>query len=358
MSNAIETLAKVDVCCHFDGALPEATLRRLANARNRPEAGDKATFQKAVLAKTWAELQAARQRVRTLFASEQELEDAAADLGRALVAQTIVHAEVVVDPLGFANVDLAPLDVLCAIDRGFQSVISEDEESFLSWVLIVELRRDVDSTAALALIEAVTADIELPPRLGGIAIAGEGEAQAGIAALTDVLKMAREKDLRVVATAGEECKGHNPVGKARVREALAAGVQRLVGGSAALLDPDATLQLRAHRLPIVVLPSAQVLHGAAKSLAQHPVRKMKDAGLFTVIGSGWPTLLGTSLAGEFEHLSQHHHWRLDDIRNVTNRAIEAAFMHPNLRFGLARTVETWRHRPLPNAAAKGDNWSL
>ncbi|MSP93172.1 MAG: hypothetical protein EXR79_15460 [Myxococcales bacterium] len=358
MSGAIDTLAKVDLCCHFDGALPLPTLLRLAKARQRPEGGDLATLKRTLHATTLDKLQAGRAWVRTAFASEQELEDAATDLGRTLIDQTVIHVELHVDPLGFEHVDAGPLEVLCAIDRGLQACLTEREDVFLSWVLIADIRRDLDPTAADALVDAITLELEMPPKLGGLAVGFEGEKEAGLAALAATFERAKAAGLSRVVTAGEVTQGHNPVGKMRVKEAMSLGVQRVVGATAALLDPDATLKLRAHRLPVVVLPSAQVLWGATRSVATHPMRKMKEAGFFTTVGSGWPTLLHTSLAGEFEHLATHHHWRLDDVRNATTRAIEAAFMVPGLRFGLARTVETWRHRPLPTAAAKGDSWSL
>lgn len=151
---------------------------------------------------------------------------------------------------------------------------------------------------------------------------------------------------------------HDRGGKDRVAEALKLGAQRLIGGTAALQDQALVLQLRAHRLPVLLLPTAQVVTGAARSMAQHPLKKMKEAGIFTTIGTGWPTLLGTSLTAEFEALSKHHQWRLDDIRNATTRAVEAAFMGPTLRFQLARTIEIWRHRPFAGPAPKGDSWSL
>ena len=98
--------------------------------------------------------------------------------------------------------------------------------------------------------------------------------------------------------------------------------------------------------------------GAVRGMSSLPVRKMKDASLFVTVGSGWPTLTGTSLAGELELLAKNHQWRLDDVRNATTRAIEAAFMDATLRFQLARTIEIWRHRPMAPVAGKGDNWSM
>jgi adenosine deaminase len=230
------------------------------------------------------------------------------------------------------------------------SVTEEEDERFLSWVLVPELRRDQTAEEAETLVRSLLeAELE---RVGGIAVSGEGEAGLTALHLAGALNLAREAGLGRVVAAGD----HGP--KERVLEAIEMGAQRLTGATAALKDPALLLQLRAHRTPVVVLPTWQVTTAAARSMNSLPLRKLKEAGVFMALGTGWPTLLGTSMTGELEQMARWHHWRLDDMRNATTRAIEAAFMEPNLRFHLARRIEIWRHRPLAGPPNKSDNWSM
>lgn len=352
MTTAIDTLAKVDLHCHFDGTLSPEILVLLAHQRDELLTVTQAKAQmRATDAPT---LLAARAWVRAQLRTAADLELAALDLGRRLIRQIVVHIELHVDPLGYPG--LTPLEVLSAIERGLTTSVTELDDLFLSWVLVMDLQRSVDGTDAEALVREMAAmrgEYESPiPKLSGVAIAGDNEKNLGAGHLRGALAAAKELGLGRVITAGE----HGP--KDRVAEALDLGAQRIVGGLTALGDANLVLQMRAHRLPVVLLPTEMAATAAVRAMASLPVKKMKDAGLFVTIGSGWPTLLGTTLTGEYEMLAKHHHWRLDDIRNVTTRAIEAAFMDATLRFQLARTIEVWRHRPVAPVPGKGDNWSL
>jgi adenosine deaminase len=275
----------------------------------------------------------------------------------------VVHVEIFVDPLAFAGTGLAPAEVLAAIDRGLMtSVTEEEDERFLSWVLVPELRRDLPADAAESLVRAlVVADREREDpssRWGGLAVSGEGEATQSALHLAGALALARELGEETQSLQGRVIAAGDQGGRERVAEALELGAQRIVGGTAALKDANMVLQLRAHRTPVCILPTWQVVSGAARSMASHPLRKMKEAGLFVVMGTGWPELLGTSMTGELEQMARYHNWRLDDMRNASTRAIEAAFMAPNLRFHLARRIEIWRHRPLAGPPNKSDSWSM
>ncbi len=350
MSSAVDTLAKIDLYCQWEGAIRPEFLMRLARARGLPEGEDLAILRAKLRLEKAEQLPDLQAYVRQLFQSEQDVEDAARDLAETLIAETVVHVEIFVDPTAWSHLNLDPVQLFEAMDRGLMGAVTEVDDVFLSWVFVPVLRRDLSEGDATALVTALIAgEIE---RLRGIAVSDQGEATQNAAHLKAALDVARQASLGIVVCGGDFA------GQASVAEALALGASRLVGAVAALKDANLVLQLRAHRTPVVVLPSWQLLTGAARTMASHPLRKFKEAGIFTVIGSGWPQWLGTSMTGELEQMALHHHWRLDDMRNASSRAIEAAFMEPNLRFHLSRRIEVWRHRPLAGPPNKSDNWSL
>ena len=136
--------------------------------------------------------------------------------------------------------------------------------------------------------------------------------------------------------------------------ALDLGANRILYGYGALRDGQSLLHLRAHRLPIVVTPSLEEACGKLSSIARHPITKMQDAGLFMTLATGAPGLTGSDMTGELERMSKHLSWRLDAMRNVTGRSIEAAFIVPEGRFTIARAIENWRHRPMLTADNNDD----
>ncbi|MFZ4578836.1 MAG: adenosine deaminase family protein [Myxococcota bacterium] len=342
MATILDTLPKVDLYCHLDGALPVEGLAHLAALRGLPEGSDAEALANRIRCTDIAALESARAWVRGLLTSAEDLTTAGLLMGRRLIDEAVLHAEIVVDPTAYGHTSLAAWEVLAAVSAGLMEATQEREEAFLSWGLLVELRKDVDPEATAAMLRDVR--VEGVPGIAGVVLVGETGPIP-----TEAWDLAKEAGLGRVVVAS---------GRAAVAEALQLGAQRIVGAVAAAQDPELVLPLRAHRLPIVACPTAQVLTGAAKSLATHPMRKMKDAGLFVVVATGWPTLCDTSMPRELEALAKHQGWRLDDARNATTRAIEAGFMDAKLRFHLARTVEIWRHRPMPGPVGKGDNWSL
>ena len=345
MGHALDTLPKVDLSCHFEGALPLALLSQLARKHGRADAdaplGPLPVTDLAGLAD-------ARAKVRSLLVTADDFFAAGQALGAALLEQAVMHVDLHVDPTLWPASHCKPAELLESIDAGLCAARPDGEETLLSWSFLIELRRELTAEAATAVVQAIL-DAEVP-HVGAVAVAAENAPGESALHLEAAFALAKEAGLiRVVAT---------DRGKGLLAEALQLGAQRIVGGAAALEDADLLLQLRAHRLPIAICPSAQVLLGLTRSIAELRLRKMKDAGLFVALGSGWPVLLGTSIGAEFEAVTRHHHWRLDDVRNATARAIEAVSTDATRRFQLARTVEIWRHRPMAGPGKKGDDWSL
>ncbi|MBM4344024.1 MAG: hypothetical protein FJ100_11715 [Deltaproteobacteria bacterium] len=347
---SLETLAKVDLHCCFDGAIDPSLLATWqARAGGEATGGSELAAQLHVSAldqlpdrKAW---------LKAVLRSPDDLTEAALVLARRLIAEVVVHVELVVDADTLACGTLQPIEVVQAIDAGCEAAVTERDDVFLSWVLLVELPATADSNACVDLVRGLVVD--RPPRLAGIVVADDPKA-GPLSRVAAAVELARRNDLKVVVVAGDRKDA------ARVHAALEFGAQRIVGGTAALSREETLVRLRAGRVPVVSLPTVQMMAGMARSWNSHPLKRFKEASVLTAVGSGWPTWTGSSLSGELEAVSRNLHWRLDDLRNATTRAVEAGFMAPTLRFQLARTVEIWRHRPLVQAQAKagGDPFAM
>lgn len=347
---SLDTLAKVDLFCYADGAIRPETLARWIGRQSGHEPLNAEAARLAKVEKI-EQIAEKRQWLRSLVTGEDDLTEAMADLARHYIASVVVHVELVVDLPTLLLPGMTAAQLLRALDAGCEVAVTERDDVFLSRAMLVEIPCDYNEEQALSLVEELIR--EAPPNFRGVVLADDPQGRP-LARFAPALQRAAEADLGRVAIVGDRRDA------ARVQQALELGVQRIVGGTVAVQKDEVLTALRARRVPVVALPTAQVLGNVVRSWQAHPIRKMKEAGLFTVVGSGWPTWLGMTLSEELEQVSRHQHWRLDDLRNLTTRAIEAAFMPPTLRFQLARTVEVWRHRPLVQAQAKsgGDPWSL
>jgi aminodeoxyfutalosine deaminase len=110
----------------------------------------------------------------------------------------------------------------------------------------------------------------------------------------EVYQFAKDRGLRLTAHAGETA------GPESVWAALAIGAERIGHGIRAIEDPVLVAHLRDRQIPLEVCITSNVITGAAASLAEHPVRRLFDAGVPITLNTDDPGIFRTSLAQEFE----------------------------------------------------------
>jgi adenosine deaminase/aminodeoxyfutalosine deaminase len=122
-----------------------------------------------------------------------------------------------------------------------------------------------------------------------------GDEQRGPAAwFEEAFKFAKEHGLRVAAHAGETG------GPESVSSAIRAGADRIGHGFQAAKDLELLRALRDRDIPLEICLSSNVATGAVSSLADHPVRRIYDAGVPIVLNTDDPAMFHTTLSREFE----------------------------------------------------------
>ena len=132
--------------------------------------------------------------------------------------------------------------------------------------------------------------------------AGEGAISFGIGGdevrgeagqFRDAYRYAKDAGLRLTAHAGETD------GPASIRAAIEIGAERIGHGIRAAEDPDLMRRLREEQIPLEVCITSNVRTGAVKSLRDHPVRKLFDAGVPITLNTDDPGVFETDLTREF-----------------------------------------------------------
>ena len=253
-------------------------------------------------------------RLTDVLRTEQDFTDLAdAYLSRA-AAQGVRHAEIFFDPQAHTARGV-PVETVIA---GLDAALSRSEERYgVTTRLILSFLRDLPAEEALATLE------EAKPYLEGITAVGLDSAEVGHppSKFTAVYERARELGLRAVAHAGEE----GPA--AYVREALdLLHVERIDHGIRAMEDPDLVERLVRERIPLTVCPFSNVRLRCVDTLADHPLRRMLDAGLVVTVNSDDPAYFGGYVGQNLTDTAAALGLTEDQQRTLARNSFEASFI--------------------------------
>lgn len=166
------------------------------------------------------------------------------------------------------------------------------------------------------------AEFAVRHRDNGVISIGIGGDEVGGPAhwFTDVYKYARANCLRLTAHAGETA------GPDSIWSALAIGAERIGHGIRAIDDPVLVAHLRDHQIPLEVCITSNVMTGAVPSLAEHPVRRLFDAGVPITLNTDDPGIFRTTLTREFEIARTHFGFTETELDSIKQNAERFRFV--------------------------------
>lgn len=242
-----------------------------------------------------------------------------------LAGSGVVYAEVRFSPNHHVHGGLDPRDVIDAVSSGMRS---GEEETGLKWCLIVDALRQFDDS----LQQARLASSMKVFGVRGFDLAGPEEAFPPALHLP-ACRHARETGLRLTIHAGES-------GRSRGVEYMASamdvcGAERL-GHGVEIVD-DCVLEdgeiarlgavaarVRDRQVPLEVCPKSNLATSAWKP-EEHPVGALYRAGFNVTISTDNRLMSRTSMPQEFEILTEHHGFDVNDLALTTRRSLAAAF---------------------------------
>lgn len=244
----------------------------------------------------------------------------AADLRR----QGHVYVEAFVSPTDSGlGVDV----VLNAVREGLDQVEGVDI------ALIPDLVRDTGPVEAMRTLDAILS-VRDEAGVVGITIGGS-EHDHPPGPFAGVYRKARDAGLGLTAHAGEAS------GADSVRSALDdLGVDRIGHGVRAVEDDAVLRHLVERQVPLEVCPTSNLRTRVARSMADHPVRILIDAGAFVTLNTDDPTMFGCDLAGEYAAVASTG-YDVETMRMLSENAIDASWAPPARRRDLHRQLAAW-----------------
>jgi adenosine deaminase len=146
------------------------------------------------------------------------------------------------------------------------------------------------------------------------------EADNPAARFADAFDRVRAAGIPTVIHAGEHA------GPESIWDGLNNGHSARIGhGVRCLEDPTLVDYLREHQIPLEVCPTSNVLLKVCKTLDEHPLPKLMDAGLRVSVNSDDPPMFNITLTEELIRCARMFGWDADRIEQLTLDALQVAF---------------------------------
>lgn len=229
-------------------------------------------------------------------------------------ADGVVHAEPFFDPQAHTTRGVA----FSTVVEGFARALDEARARLgISARLIMCFLRDMTAAEAMCTLESAE------PYLDRIVAVGLDSAERGNppSKFAMPFERARKMGLRAVAHAGEE----GPA--SYIREALdILHVDRIDHGIRCMEDPALVRRLADERIPITVCPLSNVRLRVVRTLPEHPLRRMIDAGLAVCVNSDDPAYFGGYVNDNLSAVAEALALSAAEVRMLVRNSLEGSFL--------------------------------
>jgi adenosine deaminase len=251
-----------------------------------------------------------------------------------LAADGGVYAEIFFDPQTHTDRGIAFGAALGGVLDGMAT--AEARHGIKSKIIICCLRHLGEEPGLKMLAEA-------EPFLDQIAGLGLDSSEVGFppAGFERLFAAARERGLRLVAHAGEE-------GPASfVRDALdILKVERIDHGIRAIDDPALIERLARDGTTLTVCPISNLRLCAVKSLAEHPLRRLYEAGVKVTINSDDPAYFGGYLQENYLQTAEALNLTRPELADIAANSFRGAFLSDEEKTAYLARLDAYldRHR--------------
>ena len=312
----IEAMPKVELHVHLEGSIRPSTLLKLAqrNGASLP-AEDLAGLREFYGFTDFEHFIQVYMTVSRCLKTVSDFDLIAYEFGADMARQNIRYAEVTFTPYtNVHNTGLSFDEIMAGLNQGRLRAQADLGVEF-RWVLDIA-RNFPDSRIQVAEWAAGAVDRGVVGfGLGGIEQGNPPERYR------DAYEIALEAGLHSVPHAGETVGPESVWGAIRALKA-----ERLGHGVRSIEDPALVAYLREHQIPLEVCPTSNLCLGVYGSYEEHPIRRLKDAGLCVTVNSDDPPMFNTDLAREYQVLVEDLDFTPAELEALDLAALRASFL--------------------------------
>ncbi|MCG3119842.1 MAG: Aminodeoxyfutalosine deaminase [bacterium] len=318
----IQTLPKVELHVHLEGAIRPETLLKLARRHHVALPADSLEGLKQwYVFRDFPHFAEVYQTLSKCLRTVDDIELITRDFLRGQAEQNIRHTEATFTALThYRNYGLPFDQQLAAINRAREW---GERELNTSLLVILDIPREYAAPEeALQLVQWLAAE-----QPAGVAALGLGGYEVGfpVEKYQAAFELAYQTGLPAILHAGETA------GPASIWSALQVGRSVRIGHGVRCLEDAALVQyLRDQQIPLEVCPSSNVCLRVVKDLASHPLPQLLAEGLYVTINTDDPPMFNTTLNEEFAKIVRQFGLTRDDLQQFVLNALCAARL-PNER---------------------------
>lgn len=119
------------------------------------------------------------------------------------------------------------------------------------------------------------------------------------------------------------------------------GADRIDHGVRAIEDMELVEALAERQIPLGICPTSNVTLGLYETYAEHPIERLRRAGVLVSINTDDPAMLGTKLEREYAYCAAAFAWSDAEIRGIARTSIEASFADVAVKQRLLSALASW-----------------
>jgi adenosine deaminase len=322
----VRSLPKAELHVHLEGTAPSDLVQRLAERNGVPlperMLGDDGRFRYTDFLDFLATYDLAASVIRTA----EDYRDITYESLCACAREGVIYVEVTASPDHASLVGLDESEHLAGIAQGIDDARAEHG---------IEGRILISAVKNFGLEQAIRVArhaAERPhPYVVGFSMAGD---EAGFP------NQDFAQPYEIAAAAGIGCTVHAGewAGADSVRAGMTLPVTRIDHGVRAIEEPELVAEIAARGIVLNTCPTSNVVLGVFPSFEEHPLPRLREAGVRFTLGSDDPPYFGASVGGEYEVCAERFGFTEADLRQVTSTAIDAAFCDDELKGTLRRRL--------------------
>ncbi len=325
----IRRMPKVELHVHLEGSVYPETLLQLAARHGRElPIGDASEAADWFVFRDFPHFIEIYLEICNCLRDEDDYAFVTVEMARRAAAENLRYMEITFAPTSMLNPRTPALpDVVMPGLRAGAAIAARDHGVEMQFIFDPVRGRTVEEVMASARWWTENGGDRLVGfGLGGLELGHPASRYA------EAFELASAAGARISLHAGETD------GPLSVRDALVTGAERIGHGVRAIEDAELVTQLAESKMLLEISPTSNIRLGVYPSYADHPFKRLAEAGVLVTVNSDDPPMFGTTLTREFEVLAEHFGYTLDELVQFTRNAVQGAFLPASSRETMEREI--------------------